>query len=1102
MRKRRLVSGLLLCLLLGSLPGIVKAQSPSIEGIVKSNDGKPIPFASVQIKNNGQGVVADESGHFLIHADPGAVLIISAANFETQEIQAGQNGRLVVTLKASLYLQDVVVTALGIKRARNALPYSTQTVSAAELDRTPGPNFINNLTGKVAGLQVSSSNTLGGSNNVILRGYKSLTQNNQALFVVDGVPYDNSNQSLSGSDLGNVASDINPDDIESVTVLKGAAASALYGSRAANGVIVVITKSGGKPAKGLGVTINESIQVGSPDKSTLPKYQTQYGQGYGSAGYNPAYPNQNGFFYYTPVVGSGGQPEDVVQTDQDQVWGPAFNAGTLVYQWDAFSPTNANYGKPTPWVSAPHHSPTDFFSTPVTNLTSVFVDGGSDKASFKAGYTNSYQSGLLPNSNLKKNALNFSADFHLNDKVVLGGVFNYVDETGLNRDSYDFRASNSTMRDFRQWWPTNVNLQEQKADYFRTLTNVTWNWNGGYATAATGNLPKAAYHNNAYWTQYQNYNNDARDRYFGNIHLTYQIAPFLSLLGRVSKDNYDQLYETRLASGSYQTSGFSRYNGSFSETNYDLLFNFDKDLSSAFNLKALLGGNVRQDVNSSESAATSGGLVVPEFYALSNSVKTPAPPVETYSKKEVDGVFAGATLTYQKQLSLDATIRRDQSSALPEGHNSYYYPAVSASWQFSKLLPAETWLSYGKLRANYAEVGNDAPVYSLQNTYAAGTPFNNQTLFTYTTTNNNPNLVPERNKSYELGLEAALFHNRLGFDVTWYHSQLINQIMPITPSTATGFNLFYVNGGTVQNQGVEVSLHAIPVRTRDFTWDLGLNWSKNNNKVVSLYGGQPSYTVASFQNSVQLVAETGKSYGVLRGTDYVYINGQREINSAGYPVLSSNAKSDIGNVNPDLLGSITNSFSYKRFSLSFLIDIKKGGDVYSLDQDYGQWSGVYPETAGKNAKGNPVRSPLSQGGGVLLQGLTVDKQPNTVYVDASDINADGSQFPFSSVNSLAAKSYVYDAGYVKLREVSLAYSLPHDLIRHWGFVQGIDVSLSGRNLWIIHKNLPYSDPEQAEASTTLSSSAPIVFNPNAAVGYQTGAYPSVRQLALNLKLKF
>ena len=410
-------------------------------------------------------------------------------------------------------------------------------------------------------------------------------------------------------------------------------------------------------------------------------------------------------------------------------------------------------------------------------------------------------------------------------------------------------------------------------------------------------------------------------------------------------------------------------------------------------------------------------------------------------------------------------------------------------------------MSYGKLRANFAEVGGDAPVYSTANTYTAGTPFNSQTLFSYTTTNNNPDLRPERNTTYEAGAELAFLHNRLGLDVTYYHSRLSDQIMPITPSAASGFTSFYVNGGTIQNQGVELTLNAVPVRTRHFSWNIVLNWSKNDNKVISLYGGQPSYTIASYQNGIQLVAETGKSYGILRGTDYQYLHGQR-LDSNGYPIKATNSLSDIGNVNPDWLGSITNTVTYKRFSLSFLIDVKKGGDVYSLDQDYGSWSGVLPSTAGKNSLGNPIRSPLSDGGGVLLSGVTRDGKPNTTLVDAYDINVDGSAFPFGSVNSLAARSYVYDAGYIKLRELSLAYSLPTSVFGKQNVIKGIDLSLSGRNLWIIHKNLPYADPEQGAASTTPNSTTPIVYNPNASIGYQTGVYPSVRNLAFNVKFKF
>ena len=990
-----------------------------------------------------------------------------------------------------------VTTALGIKRSRNSLPYATQQVSAAELNSTPNTNFINNLSGKVAGLQITASNALGGSSNVILRGSKSLTQSNQALFVVDGVPYDNSTQNLGGYDLGNPASDINPDDIESVTVLKGAAASALYGSRAANGVIVLTTKKANPKNKKLSITVSQSTQIGSIDRSTLPKYQTQYGQGYGSAGAT----SPDGYFYYQPAVGSGGQPVSIVETDEDQVWGSAYNPNLKVYNWDAFSPGNPNFGKATPWVAAPHHNATDFLVTPVTSVTSVYIDAANDNSSVKAGYSNSYDKGALPNSSIKKTSLNLSLSYNLSSRLTLGGLINYTDENGLNRSSYDFRATNTAIRDFRQWWPTNVDLNAQKADYFRARTNNAWNIQGGYATAAPGNLPKAAYHNNAYWTQYENYNNDSRQRYFGNISLNYKITDHLNLLGRVSKDSYDQLFETRIAVGSYQTPSYSKYLGNFSETNYDLLLNYDQDLGHGLNLKALLGGNVRQAVNSSTSDATSGGLVVPRFYALSNSVKTPAAPTEYYGKKEVDGAFAGVTLGYKELLTLDATVRRDQSSTLPKGNNTYYYPAVSGNFLFSRLLPDLSWLSYGKLRANYAEVGNDAPLYSTKNAYSAGTPFNGQTLFTYTTTNNNPNLVPERNRSYEVGIEASFLNNRIGFDLTWYQSRLINQITPIIPSAASGFTQFFVNGGTIQNRGLELSVNAVPVRTKDFSWSILLNWSKNNNKVLSLYNSQPSYTIASYQNAIQLVAETGKSSGILRGTDYQYKNGQRLIDATGYPVEDSNTRADIGDINPDWLGGITNSFRYKNFSFSFLIDVRQGGDVYSLDMDYASWSGVIPETAGNNSLGNPVRSPVSQGGGLVLQGVTADGKPNTTRVDISDINT-AKKFPFGSINKIAAKTYVYDASYVKLREVALTWSLPDGVLGKAGLVKGIDLSLTGRNLWIIHKNLPYADPEQGGASTTTTSSAPIIYNPNASIGYQTGVYPSVRSFAFNVKLKF
>lgn len=1087
-----------LLLLMIFISGGLWAQTSVVNGKILDENGKPLSFASITEKNNHTGVTADFSGNFEIQVQPGAELLITAVGYETVQITVGTRRSLTVSLKSTDKLQEVVVTALGLKRTKNSLAYAAQQISGEQLNTTPNTNFINGLSGKIAGLQITSSNALGGSDNVILRGFKSLTQTNQALFVVDGIPFDNTTQNQSGYDLGNVVSDINPEDIESLTVLKGAAASALYGSRASNGVIEISTKKWKKNTPGLGITVNENLTVGSVDNSTLPKYQTQYGQGYGSAGAT----SPDGFFYYQPAVGSNGQNVSIVETDEDQVWGSAYNKNLLVYNWNAFSPGNASYGKATPWAPAAHHTANNFFATPFTNKSSINLVGGSDKGSFTAGYSNSYDGGLLPNSNIKKNLLNFSANYQVTDRFTLGGSIYYVNETGLNRNSYDFRAVQSTMRDFRQWWPTNVDIEEQKADYFRSRTNNAWNILGGYETAAPGNLPKAAYHNNAYWTAYENYNNDSRQRYFGNINANFKITDFLTLTGRVAKDYYDQTFETRVAVGSYQTSSYSSFLGSYGETNYDLLLNFNKDLSKDINLKALLGTNIRQDVYTSTYSSTNGGLVIPRFYALSNSVNTPAAPLETDIQKQVNGVFAGATISYKQLITIDATLRRDASSTLPKGNNAFYYPAVSGNFIFSKLLTNWTWLSYAKLRANYAEVGGDAPAYSLQNTYTPTTPLNGQTIFAYTSTNNNPNLLPEKNRTYEFGLEAYILKNRLGIDFTYYHSELINQITPISPSTATGFTNFYVNGGSIQNQGVEIVINAVPVKTRYFEWDITVNWSKNQNKVLSLYNNQPSYTIASLQNSIQLVAEVGKPYGVIRGTDYQYLNGSVLIGSDGYPVKSTNSKSDIGNINPDWYGGINNSFRYKNLTFSFLIDIKQGGDVYSLDMDYATWSGVIPETAGKNSSGNPIRNPLSQGGGVVMKGVTADGKPNTILVDAYDINLDGSKFPFGSVNSQAAKSFVYDASYIKLRELAFTYSLPVSIFGKASFVKGLDVSLTGRNLWIIHKNLPYSDPEQGQASTTLSSTAPIVYNANAGTGYQTGAYPSVRQLGFNVKFKF
>ncbi|GGB22492.1 SusC/RagA family TonB-linked outer membrane protein [Puia dinghuensis] len=1041
----------------------------------------------MRIENAKGGVSADADGNFQIKAGQNATLVITGTGIELKKVPIGDQSTLVIQVdRAKTNLDEVVVTALGIRRSRNSLPYATQQVTAEELNRVPSTNFTNNLSGKVAGLTVTSESALGGSTNVILRGLKSLTQTNQALFVVDGVPFDNTNQSRNGYDLGNVISDVNPDNIESVSVLKGPAAAALYGNRGSNGVILITTKKG-RRNRGLGITVNGGVQVASPDKSTLPTYQTTYGEGYGSAGNDPGNPNLPGFFYYQPTFNSNGQNVKIVQTDVDAGTGPAYDPSLMVYQWDAFSPGNANYGKATPWKPAAHHNATDFFATPVTTNASVYVDGGSDKGTFKIGYTNTTDKGLFPNSNLLRNNLDFSATHNVTDDLTVGGAINYSAENAVNRNLYQYTGTTNIMTDFRQWFPTNVDINDLKSDFFRTNSNATWNWLGGYSSNTLGHIAKPAYHNNPYWQLYRNYESDNRNRYFGYAYANYKFLGHFNLLGRVATDNYDQLIELRTDVGSVETPSYARTNVHFNETNYDLLLNYDQTFGD-FNVKGLLGGNVRQTVNSSILAQTNGGLVVPSFWSVSNSLKAISAPTENYSELEVDGLFAGATLTYKQMLTIDGTLRRDKASTLPSGNNTYYYPSVSGNFVFSKLLPTLNWLSYGKLRANYAQVGASAPVYYTQNSYTAGTPYNGRTVFSTSLNNFNINLVPELNKSYEFGVEASFLNNRLGMDVTYYHSQLVNQIMPVNVSRSSGFQVFYENGGIVQNKGVEVVLNATPVQTRNFSWNIAVNWAKNNSLVVSLYGGQYAYTVQSYQNALQLVAETGKSYGILRGTDYVYVNGQREVDATGHYVIAANPHSDIGNINPDWIGGVTNTVKYKNFALSFLIDVRQGGQLYSLDMDYGSSSGLYPQNAGGlNDLGHLARAPLSQGGGIILQGVTKDGKPNTVRIDESDINA--GLYSFSSSYGEADKSYVYDASYIKLREVALTYSLPAKIFSKAG-IKGIDVALTGRNLWIIHKNEPYADPEQGQAGG------------NGSIGFQNGAYPSLRTLGCNLKVKF
>lgn len=1065
------------------LVGVTYAQERTISGtVVSSDDNTGLPGVTVTAVGAGMGVQTDGSGRYSISVPPSVTqLEFSYVGFQSQTVDLGTETSVNVTLVSEdRQLSDVVVTALGIVRKKNELAYAAQEVKSEDITRTRDNNFVNALSGKVAGLSVAQSGTMGGSTNVVMRGVKSMTGNNQALFVIDGAPVSNANTNTAdqmegrgGYDYGNAAADINPDDIASVTVLKGAAATALYGSRASNGVIMITTKKGKHDS--FNVTVNSGVTFGKIDKETFAEYQTEYGAGYVNehslAIDGSGYSSENGGFWYREVFGDQGL---IVPFTEDASYGARFDPNLMVYQWDAFDPNSPTYGKKTPWVAA-KNGPASFYKTGVNSTQSIAIDGGGARSTFKAGYTRNDETGVLPNSKITKDIFNFGASYDMLDNLTASATANYTHINGLGRFGTGY-AGNNINQQFRQWWQVNVDMKEQEAAYFRDRHNATWNWSDETATAPI-------YSNNPYFTRYENYENDSRDRFFGNFNLNWQPLDWMDIVGRITYDGSFELQEERFAQGGADVPGYSRFNRSFHELNFDLLVNFHKDLSEDVTLNGLIGGNMRRSRLSSIFGQTVGGLAFPGLYTLSNSFSPIDAPVEVLEQIGVDGVFASANLGYKDTYFLDATIRRDQSTTLPMDNNVYWYPSIAGGFVFSNLIENKSVLNYGKLRVNYAQVGADAPPLSLYDTYVINFPIDGVHQTSVGNSKQNPNLKPERTKSFEAGLEMAFFDSRLGFDASYYQTRSFDQIMAVSVSTATGYGFQFVNAGSIENKGFEVSLYGVPVRTDDFSWTINANFSRNRNKVVDLYDENTNLMIGSFQGGVTLNATLGQPYGTFRGVNYVYENGQKVVGSDGY-YLSSGPDEVMGNVNPDWTGGIQNEFRYKDFALNFLIDIKHGGDVWSLDHYYGMSTGLYPETAGLNDLGNPSRLPISQGGGVILPGVKEDGTPNDIRVE----NYDSNVTPYGYANNPTAVG-IFDGSYVKLREASLTYSLPSAWLEGTKAIKGIDVSVVGRNLWIISKNLPYADPEAGLSSGNIQ-------------GYQSGAYPTVRSVGFNVRFKF
>ena len=1087
---------------------VINAQTKVVKGkITSAEDGKGIPGATILVKGTTIGTISGSDGGYEISFDKKYnTLVFSFMGMETVEVDVTGKTTVNVTMKPKVTeLEGAVITAMGISREKKSLGYATQEVSGEEVSTVKTDNFVNSLSGKVAGVQVKKNDNMGGSTNIIIRGSTSLTGNNQAMFVIDGVPVDNATtnsssqqQGGSGYDYGNAAADINPEDIESINVLKGAAATALYGSRAANGVIIITTKKGSKQMRdgknAIGITLGISGNMGVIDKTTFPKYQTKYGAGYGPY-YSSRADGHPGLYNYADLDGDG-KGDWMVPTTEDASYGEKFDENLLVYQWDAFVPESKNYMKPTPWKNA-ENGPITFFNNSYTLKNSIAFYGGSDKNSFRVSYTNLYQTGIMPNSELKRNTLTFNGSQNLTDDLTVSASASYInsDVTGRNSTGY----SNNILSSYRQWWQTNVDVKQLEDLYNKTGRNVTWNM-----IDPAGGDYRPIYWDNFYWDRYENVESDFRDRIIGNANVNWKIADWVSLMGRATIDYYNTVQEERLAVGSIARrfgisrldvgSGYSRYNRTYRENNYDLMANFNHRFSDDFNMTGLLGMNIRTNYLNSILASTNGGLVVPELYSLTNSVNPVLAPIEHDQKKQINGYYGQVSFGFKNTYYLEATVRRDKSSTLPEGNNVYYYPSISGNIILSELFSPD-WLSFAKLRANYAEVGNDAPFASVYDTYYKPSPFGSIPLFSVSSTKNNENLKPERTKSFEVGLEAKFLKNRVGFDFAWYKTNTVDQILPVAVSTATGYSTKYVNSGEIENKGIELTVNATIVKQEKFQWDMTVNWTRNRNKVISLFDGVDNLVLGSFQGGITINATVGQPYGTIQGTDFVYDdNGNKIIQDTsmsrpGYYMMSPTSDQVIGNIQPDWNMGIHNKFTYGQWGLSFLIDWQHGGDIFSLDHWYGEGTGLYEFTAEDNDLGNPQRDPIvgtypnydPKSGGIIQEGVLPNGDPNNIRINGDRYSA------YGWARNPNAR-YIYDASYVKLREVVLSYRLKMNKDKK-SFIQGATFSFVGSNLWIIHKNLPDADPEAGLSAGNLQ-------------GFQSGVMPSTRNFGININLNF
>ena len=1062
--------------------------------VVDSTTSETLPGVNVTIRGLNIGAATGPNGQFEISGVPSGEQVLQASfvGYTTKgipvDVEAGETTTVNVRLAPqAVGLEDVVVTALGVEREERAVSTSVQQVDGADLNATDNENFVNALRGKVAGASIRSSSTMGGSSNIVLRGYSSISGDNQPLIVIDGIVVSNrSRQSGGGTvegnggfDFGNAAQSLNPNNIKSVSVLKGPSAAALYGSRGANGVIQITTKDGASLDDEIGVSFSSSVSMSQTYE--FMDYQNMYGGGA---------PNST----FATLDGDYKKPEGdqyVVQYAVDESWGPRLD-GRPVRQWYSWDDVNGLEGQATPWVAHPD-AVKDFMDTGAVFTNNVALAQQSGSFNYRLGLTSRNQGSVMPNGNMDRYQVNFNGSVDLSDdlRVTSFAKYSYTDVQARSGMGYGFEENPFAAFNTFTQRQLNYGPDSYMRDYQRA-NGQQRGWNYAGVPGAQGPVTQFQYTDNPYVNRYENFQQDDEQRLLGKAEVAYDIVPDLTGTVTVSTDFRTHRFGDRRSDIS--TGGPASYSEDVieeQETSSELRLDYSQSLTDQLDLTTFVAGKVRYETYEENLGATQNGLAAPGVYTLQNSIGRPDVE-ETFEEKMVYSTYGLASLGYQDIVFLEGTLRNDWSSTLPADNNSYLYPSISANLIFTGLdaLQDQDILSYGKVRASWARVGQDTDPYRLGVTYPGSTPFQGQPLQNVQRSANNPTLKPERTTGIEFGADLRFFNERINLSTTYYRDVTQDQILAVDVSSASGINSSLINAGEVSNRGLEASLTVTPVLQEDLQWDVTANFNKNVNKVVELAEGLDTYNLSSggviFGPTIQ--AREGEAYGAMVQPSLRRdASGDVVFQRNGVPQTTSSPQV-VGNFQPDWTGGISTTVSYKGITLSALVDGQVGGDVYSLSNKFGVYSGLLESTVADNQRET----------GVIPEGVVVpsDATPN----ESGNYDIEGTDFG-EAVGRIPAASYwknwfsagggdqfIYDATHAKLQELAITYSLPQRWFNDLA-LRRASVSFTGSNLMFLYKEAPNIDPSVTLGAGNIQ-------------GVESAQIPPQRQYTFRVNLSF